>query len=129
MNDEPDYLDLDDLLVAAEAFLGRPPDVSDFGLLESALARPRASVFGEDAYTDIHAKAAALLHSLVKNHGLTDGNKRLGVVATLLFYGLNGYTCDIAEDEGFMLVMGVADGSIDEIATIAERLAMLVRPS
>lgn len=128
MNDEPDYLDLDDLLAAAEAFLGGPPDVTDFGLLESALARPRATVYGEDAYADIHAKAAALLHSLVKNHGLVDGNKRLGVVATLLFYGLNGYTCSIAEDEGFALVLGVADGSIDTIAAIAERLALLVRP-
>lgn len=49
MNDEPDYLDLDDLLAAAEAFLGGPPDVTDFGLLESALARPRATVYGEDA--------------------------------------------------------------------------------
>lgn len=56
-----DYLDLDDVLAAAEAHLGHPPDVSDYGLLESALARPQATVFGDDAYPDIHGKAAALL--------------------------------------------------------------------
>ncbi|HVQ49027.1 MAG TPA: type II toxin-antitoxin system death-on-curing family toxin, partial [Mycobacterium sp.] len=62
-----DYLELDDLLVAASAFLGHRPEVRDYGLLESALARPQASVFGEDAYPTLHEKAAALLDSLVNN--------------------------------------------------------------
>jgi death-on-curing protein len=38
--------------------------------LEAAVARTRASVFGEDAYPDVHAKAAALLHSIVTGHAL-----------------------------------------------------------
>lgn len=59
-----DYLDLEDLLAAAKAALGRAPEVRDWGLLEAALARPRASVYGQDAYPDLHEKAAALLHSL-----------------------------------------------------------------
>jgi death-on-curing protein len=71
------HLDLDDLLAAAEAAVGRAPEVRDYGLLESALARPQSTVFGEDAYPGLHEKAAALLHSLVSNHALIDGNKRL----------------------------------------------------
>jgi len=77
-----EYLELDDLLAAASAYLGHPPQVRDYGLLESALARPRASVFGQDAYPTIHEKAAALLDSLVNNHALIDGNKRHGWVGT-----------------------------------------------
>ena len=51
--------------------------VGDYGLIDSALARPRASVFGQGAYPDLHLKVAALLHSLARNHALVDGNKRL----------------------------------------------------
>ncbi len=60
MTIEAEYLDLDDLLAAAVAALGRHPQVQDYGLLESALARTRAALFGEDAYPTIHEKAAAL---------------------------------------------------------------------
>ena len=59
-----EYLTLDDVLAAAEAHLGYPAEVGDYGLLESAVARPQATVFGEDAYPSIHEKAAALLQSL-----------------------------------------------------------------
>nr|MDA8436068.1 alcohol dehydrogenase [Actinomycetales bacterium] len=63
------FLELDDLLHVAERTLGVSPQVRDVGLLQSALARPRTSVLGEDAYDSIHTKAAALLHSLARNHG------------------------------------------------------------
>lgn len=116
------YLDLDDLLAAASAFLGRRPDVRDHGLLESALARPQATVFGEDAYPSFHGKAAALLSSLVTNHALVDGNKRLGLVAVRLFYGLNRRPFVATDDEKFELVMSVADGRLTEVVKIAERL-------
>ena len=69
-----EYLLLEDALAAAEAALGYPAEVRDYGLLESALARPRATVFGEDAYIGLDAKAAALLCSLVANHTLVDGS-------------------------------------------------------
>ena len=88
-----DYLTLDDVLAAAEAHLGDPAEVGDYGLLESAVARPQATVFGEDAYPTIHEKAAALLQSLAANHPLLDGNERTAFVATALFYGLNGAPC------------------------------------
>ena len=74
------FLTLEDALAAAQAYLGRRPEVRDYGLLESALLRPQCSVFGQDAYPDLDHKAAALLSSLVGNHALVDGNKRLGWV-------------------------------------------------
>jgi death-on-curing protein len=42
-------------------------------------------VFGADAYPDLDAKAAALLHSLARNHALVDGNRRLALAAVLAF--------------------------------------------
>jgi len=100
--------------------------VRDWGLLESALARPKASVFGEDAYPGLDGKAAALLHSLVTNHALVDGNKRLGLVAVLLFYGMNGYDLTATEDERVDLIVAIADGRLSEVEEIAERLAQWV---
>lgn len=118
------YLDLDDLMAAAEPALGRRPEVRDYGLLESALARPQASVFGEDAYPSIHQKAAALLHSLVTNHALVDGNKRLGTFAMLLFYAMNDYGVTASDDELFDLVIAIADQRIAEVDKIADMLGL-----
>ena len=78
-----DYLDLPSLLDLAELLLGGPPTVRDMGLLSSAAARPATVAFGVEAYEDLWTKAAALLQSLVLNHALIDGNKRLGWLATL----------------------------------------------
>ena len=113
------FLSLDDLLAAAEAAVGRTPEIRDYGLLESTLARPQATVFGADAYPGIHGKAAALLHSLVRNHALVDGNKRLGWVAVRLFYVLNGLDLRADHDDAFAFVMGVAAGEITEIAVMS----------
>ena len=122
MTDEIEYLDLDDLVAAAEVAVGEDAEVRDWGLLGSALARPKASVFGEDAYQGLNAKAAALLHSLVTNHALVDGNKRLGLVAVLLFYGMNGYDLNATEDERVELIIAIADGSLSDVAKIADHL-------
>ena len=124
-----EHLDLDDLLVAAEAALGRPPAVRDIGILEAAVARTRASVYGEDAYRDLDAKAAALLHSVVTGHGLIDGNKRLGWVAVRLFYRLNERDLHAPIDDAFNLVVEIADGSIRDVPAIAARIgAWVVSP-
>ena len=96
--------------------------VRDVGLLESALGRPRATVFGEDAYPDLHTKAAALLHSLVRNHALVDGNKRLGWAAAAVFLGINGHPGDRHDDEVVEFVIAVAAGELDDVAAIAARL-------
>ncbi|SNS79690.1 death on curing protein [Geodermatophilus pulveris] len=115
------HLDLDDLLHVAGRTLGEV-QVRDIGLLDSAAARPRSTVFGEDAYPSLHAKAAALLHSLARNHPLVDGNKRLALAATIAFYGLNGIRLTLSNDEAYDLVMAVAAGELDEVEPIAERL-------
>jgi len=117
-----EYLDLDDLLAAAEATLGGPPDVRDIGLLEAAATRPRVTAFGEEAYPDLDRKAAALLHSIVTSHALVDGNKRLGWVAVRLFYRMNGTDLRVEADESFELVVRVADGRLRDVAVIGERL-------
>jgi death on curing protein len=116
------YLGLDDLLHVAERTLGEVL-VRDIGLLQSALARPQTSAFGEDAYPSVHAKAAALLHSIARNHALVDGNKRLGLAAVIAFYGLNGFRLTLTDDEAYDLVIAVAAGNLDEIETIAEQLS------
>jgi death-on-curing protein len=117
-----EHLDLDDLLAAATAALGRPPEVRDIGILEAAVARTRASVFGADAYPDLDAKAAALLHSIVTGHALIDGNKRLGWVAVRLFYRLNDRDLRAPIDDAFDLVAAIADGSLRDVASIAAKL-------
>jgi len=116
------FLDLDSLIHIASRTLGAEPVVRDYGLLESALARPRASAFGEEAYPDLHAKAAALLHSLARNHALVDGNKRLALAATLAFVGVNGQRLTLTNDEAYDLVIAVATGELDDVAKIADVL-------
>ncbi|HXV94339.1 MAG TPA: type II toxin-antitoxin system death-on-curing family toxin [Pseudonocardia sp.] len=117
------YLSLDDLLRIADAAVGKPVVVRDMGLLESALARPRASAFGQDAYPTSLLKAAALLHLLTGNHALVDGNKRLGWAATAVFLGINGHRVRASQDDVVDLVVAVADGSLADVADIAARLA------
>ncbi len=116
------FLDLAMLLHVAERALGSPPVVRDYGLLESALARPPATAFGEDAYPGIHDKAAALLHSLARNHALVDGNKRLSLAGVIAFYGMNGHRLTLTNDEAYRLVMSVAAGELDDAPSIASVL-------
>lgn len=117
------FLRLDELLHVAQRTLGGEPEVRDYGLLESALARPQASAFGDDAYPTIHEKAAALLHSLARNHALVDGNKRLALTATLAFYGMNGVRLTLTNDQAYDLVIAVATGQLDDVPAIAAVLA------
>jgi death on curing protein len=108
---EVEFLELDDLVVLMRR-LGAGP-VRDVGLLEAACARPRTSVFGADAYPTLAGKAAALLHSLVGNHALVDGNKRLGWLAAVVFLDLNGWDVILDDEAAFRLVMDVAEGTLD----------------
>jgi death-on-curing protein len=117
------YLTLPELLYVAQRTLGGEPRVRDIGLLESGLARPQATAFGRDAYPDLDARAAALLHSLTRNHALVDGNKRLGLAAIIAFYGVNGRRLTLTNDEAYDLVMAVAEGTLDSVEQIAARLA------
>jgi len=118
------YLTLPELLYVALRALGSEPGVRDYGLLESALARPQATAFGSDAYPGPDAKAAALLHSLARNHALIDGNKRIAWLATVVFCDLNGSTTSLSDDEAFQLVWDVASSDF-EVTLIAARLNLL----
>ncbi len=116
-----DYLTVEDLLLLTK-MLGAGP-VRDVGLLEAAAGRARARVFGQDAYPTLELKAAALLHSVCGNHALVDGNKRLGLLATVTFLRMNGRPFTLTQDEAFDLVWAVADGSLD-VPEIAERFTV-----
>jgi len=120
-----DYLDLDDVLALATRLLGDPPPVRDVGLLGSAVARPQTTVGGQDAYPTIWLKAAALLQSIVNNHALIDGNKRLGWLATAVFLELNDASvANATNDEVYDLVITVASTnvSIEDLAATLEAL-------
>jgi death-on-curing protein len=114
-------LNIGELLHVAERVLGEVA-VRDVGLLEAASGRPQATAFGQDAYPDLVAKAAALMHSLARNQGLVDGNKRLALAGSLAFLGMNGQRLTLSNDEAYELVMAVATGSLDDVADIADVL-------
>jgi len=122
------FLDLADVLYVAERTLGEPAQVRDIGLLESALARPQATAYGRDAYSTIHDKAAALVHSLTRNHALVDGNKRLALAGLIAFYGVNGLRLTLSNDDAYLLIVDIAEGRLDEVAAIARRLKASTKP-
>jgi death on curing protein len=116
---EVEYLDLEDMLRMVRA-VGVGP-VRDFGLLDSAVLRPRSSAFGEDAYPNLELKVAALLHSLTNNHALVDGTKRIAWLAAVVFCDLNGVAPTLSESEAFDLVWEIAATSLN-VPEIADRL-------
>ena len=110
-----EFLDRDTVVTYCSLAIGLPLVVRDEGLLQAALARPQASVFGKDAYPTVWDKAAALLHSLAGNHLFVDGNKRCAWTAAWAFLGLNGFTLPDTYDVDFaeLLVLDAATGVID----------------
>ncbi len=97
--------------------------VRDAGLLAAAAARPAATVFGADAYAGLHAKAAAVMESIIRSHPLVDGNKRLAWVALVVTHDINGVRIDVDDDEAFALTMAVAAGEagLDDITAALDR--------
>lgn len=116
------YLDVEDILHIAQRTLG-VVELRDLGLLEAAAARPRASAFGEEAYPDLVHKAAALVHSLARNHPVVDGNKRLSLASLLAFLGINGARLTLDNDGAYDLIIAIAAGELDDVPTIAARLS------
>ncbi len=126
MTDEVEYLDVDDLIGLAVDLFGEPAPLRDGGLLASAAARPQATVGGQDAYPDLLSKAASMLQSLLQNHALVDGNKRLGWLATAVFLELNGVaTTEATNDAVYEFVMW-ATRTHAEVGDIAARLESLL---
>ncbi|MFD5868451.1 type II toxin-antitoxin system death-on-curing family toxin [Corynebacterium sp. NPDC060344] len=118
------YLNFDDALRLVRD-LGIGP-VVDPGILDSALHRPRSVIYGEEVYGDIAAKAAVLLESIVRNHPLVDGNKRLGWLCVVVFCGLNGVDVEARDDDVFDLVVAVAEGKAPW-PEVAEKLRPMLR--
>lgn len=122
------YLTLEDALEQVE-FLGLR--VRDQGLLHAAIERPRSSAFGVDAYLNLETKAAALLHSLLKNHALYEGNKRLGWLLFTSFLMINGYRHSFTDAAGLQLVNGLITDDLDLAAAaqlISEHLILVGDP-
>ena len=129
MTASTEYLDLEDLVDLATRLLGDPAPIRDIGLLGSAAARPQATAFGREAYPDLWSKAAALIQSVVKNHALVDGNKRLGWLATAVFLELNGVTVmGVSNRAVYRFVMAVAAGR-DDADVLDGRLRRLIERS
>ncbi|MFF9360606.1 type II toxin-antitoxin system death-on-curing family toxin [Streptomyces griseoluteus] len=123
------YLSAEDVLsIAGHAVDDQDVVVRDVGLLESAVHRPSASIFGQEAYTDLFDKAAALLQSLVINRPFIDGNKRTAWVSCMVFLDMNGRQLRADIDAGERLVIAAATGSTDEIKAISEALRDLADP-
>lgn len=122
------YLSPAELLHVADRATGGEVVVRDHGLLASAAARPQTTVLGADAYPRLVDKAAALMHSLARNHALVDGNMRLALAGTIAFLGVNGHRLTLSNDEAYDLTMAVAAGELDDVATIADRIAPALYP-
>jgi len=120
------YLSAEDVLaIAGHAVDDQDVVVRDVGLLESAVHRPSASMFGQEAYTDLFDKAAALLQSLAVNHPFVDGNKRTAWVSCVVFLAMNDVQLRPDIDAAERLVIAVATGSTQEVKVIAEGLREL----
>ncbi|MFF8512904.1 type II toxin-antitoxin system death-on-curing family toxin [Streptomyces sp. NPDC015492] len=120
------YLSAEDVLVVAgHAVDDQDVVVRDVGLLESAVHRPSAAMFGEEAYPDLLDKAAALLQSLAVNHPFLDGNKRTAWLSCVTFLAMNGVQLRPDIDAAERLVIAVATGEIDEVKVISQGLREL----
>jgi len=92
--------------------------IRELGLLRSAASRPAAVFDQNELYPDIFLKAAALLQSLVNNHPFLDGNKRTGILSTIIFLQINGIPFNVSQDDlaAFTLSVASGAGSIESIA-------------
>ena len=106
------FLDLEDVLSLGRRLLGEPVPMRDMGLLNSAVLRPQTTLMGEYAYRDVYEMAAALLQSIVGNHALIDGNKRLGWLSTAVFLEINEVAVSrLNNDEVYDFVLWIASSS------------------
>lgn len=120
------HLTTDEALHVARRTLGDGFLLRDVGLLEAAVARPATSVGGADAYPTIVEKAAALVHSAVRNHALVDGNKRVGLMLLVVFLGVNGRRLTATNDQAYALIVSIAEGRLDAVSEIARALSEFV---
>ncbi len=116
------YLTLDEALAVYDRVMrisGGGIGILDMGALKSALAQPRMTFGGEDLYTSLTQKAAALGFSLIQNHPFVDGNKRAGHAVMELFLILNGQEINASSDEQYDIILKVASGELTRDAFAA----------
>lgn len=111
------YLTVDDVVKINESFVG-PDHLIDPGLLESAVFRPQQAFLGADPYPDVHAKAAALAHSLVRNHPFLNANKRTAMAAMNMFYNFNGRRLQADDNDLVALALDIDSGLLDVTAIV-----------
>lgn len=113
------YLSLAEVLILHERVVaqsGGATGVRDIGVLQSALAQPRATFDGADLYPSLPEKAAALALSLVSNHPFVDGNKRIGHAALETFLVLNGFELVAPIDDAERTFLSLAAGTLTRAA-------------
>ncbi len=98
---------------------GGDDGLRDPGLLQSALASPFQTFDGEDLYPTLEEKGARLGYALISNHAFTDGNKRIGIFALLLFLEVNDRPIRPTPREVVELTLSVAAGQTDYPALLA----------
>ncbi len=91
----------------------------DLGALEGAVAQPRQTFDGDELYTSLAEKAAALGFAIIRNHPFMDGNKRVGHAALEVFLVLNAHELNTEVDEAERIILGVAASTIDRPAFLA----------
>lgn len=127
---EPRFLTLDEVLELHDDQIqryGGSSGVRDLGLLESALAMPQQTAFGQRLHDDVPAMAGAYLYHLVRNHPFVDGNKRIGALACDVFLFMNDLELLWTDDEFTEAVLAVATGQLSKEDLII-RVRRAVRP-
>lgn len=116
------YPTLDEVLTLHQLALdahGGSTGVRDPGSLQSALAVPRQTMFGEELYPEIADKSAILLYLLTQNHPFVDGNKRTALSTCFWFLESNGHTLDVESDALYQFTLNIAKGQLDKDAVTA----------
>ena len=120
----PEFVPISDVLAIHKRQIerfGGLDGIRDEGLLNSALAQPQATFFGELLHPTISEQAAAYLYHLAMNHPFLDGNKRTAFATTIAFLSMNGYELNMTEEEAYNMVMQVAQGEMTK-----EELSLLL---
>jgi death-on-curing protein len=109
------HLEVDDILQLYDVVMekyGGVKGIRDRRLLESALAQPQVILFGEMVYKNLYEIGAAYFFYIIKNHPFIDGNKRVGLLATLTFFEINGFIVEVDSDSLYQLTQYVADSTL-----------------
>jgi death-on-curing protein len=112
---DPAFLTLDEVLaIHADQIrrYGGRPGLRNLALLQSALGTPQTTFEGEYLHTDVFEMAAAYLFHIARKHPFVDGNKRTGLMAALVFLGLNDLELAVDPAALYELVSGVAAGEV-----------------